>query len=57
MVHKVFLTEDEYDELNYHAQIDYKYCPLCGMFYAYDIIDNCGHPYGFFGNGGVSNVT
>lgn len=52
---KVFITEDEFDDLNYHKQMYYKYCPICGMFYCFNIIDECDHPYRYF-KGGVKHA-
>ena len=30
--YKLYITEDEFDRLNYAEQRAYKFCPICGNF-------------------------
>lgn len=41
---KKYITENEFDSLNFIEQRDYRYCPTCGQFYHVDYNSGiCSH--------------
>lgn len=44
MFYKLYITEDEFDRLNWHEQRDYLYCQECGLFYnKEELAHGCNH--------------
>jgi len=44
MTGKLYISESEFDRLNYAEQRSYKYCTICEQFYVYDYLKNgCEH--------------
>lgn len=44
MTGKLYITEDEFDRMNWHEQRHYLYCQECGLFYnSTELGRGCNH--------------
>lgn len=44
MPYRLYITEDEFDRLNWHEQRHYLYCQECGLFYnKTELEHSCNH--------------